>query len=193
MDGRFSGTIEAGTGSKDTTGVFGAADTDLSGASVTGTFTYDTSDFTQSGGDPNTLTSTGPGALTVTITIGGQSHTFTDQTSGSVALSSSISDATYRTQDDAGGVETFYLDVNDLLSPFLASTDPATGYSVTTPDSSSVGIFSIDDIGPVAAADGRFSVNSVTVTRAPEPASLGLLAVGLGGLAAGRRRRRSVV
>ena len=60
MSGSFAGAITTGT---DPTGVFGTVGAVLNGDPVTGTFTYDTSMFSQvASGTTNTATGTGPGA-----------------------------------------------------------------------------------------------------------------------------------
>ncbi len=194
VTGSFSGTITSGT---DSTGVFGADGGTLDGDDLTGTFSYDTDLLSQvvSGGT-NTATGTGLGALTVTLTIDGASHTFTDQTSSSVFLDdgsvSGNNEFTLNTLDQQGGMnESFTLDIQDPINSFISGTGLVQTF-VESPFISD-GSFQILDTGPTVAAGGGFSIDSLTLngasTAAPEPASLGVLLVGLGGLAAGRRRK----
>ena len=129
IDGSFSGTLTSG---EDTTGVFGPASTGLTGDVITGTFVYVTSLFTPSIiGTQNTLTGDGPGALTVTVTIDGVSHTFTDNTSSSIFLDSGASQITITSADAPSGAvdEDFSLEADDIFTPFITSTDPARTFS----------------------------------------------------------------
>jgi hypothetical protein len=187
VDGSFSGTMSSGT---DTTGVFGTPGADLTSDAITGTFTYDTSLFSQSiSGGTNTATGS-PGALTVTVTINGFSHTFTDNTSSSIYLDANASEVTLANDTTVPGSinENFYLDVSDLFSPFISSTDLTAPYTDTNPFSSN-GTFFISDIGPNVTAGGAFTLGTLSVAPVPEPASLGLLAMSLGGIAVRRTRR----
>jgi len=191
MEGDFSGTIDNGT---DVTGVFGTPG-DLTGDSVTGTFTYNTALFSQvTAGGVNTATGTGIGALTVTLSINGHSHTFTDNTSAGLLLDTNASEATIESANSTGGnAENFFLDASDPITPFITSTSLTATWSTTNPFSSS-GTFAIID--PGAGAGGAFTLGTFEVTGqapspTPEPAGMALLAVGLGGVAAVRRRRRT--
>jgi hypothetical protein len=197
VTGSFSGSMSYGT---DSTGAFGADGGVLDGDAITGTFTYNTSLFSQVVSDgTNTATGTGLGALTVTITINGSSYTFTDQTSSSIFLDdgsvSGNNEMTLNTlnQQSGGGStvdESFALDANDPIFPFLTGTDLV--QSFTDSPFTSSGAFQILDTGPNADAGGSFSIDTLTLDgaqAAPEPASLALLLVGLGGITVGRMRR----
>jgi len=197
MAGTFAGVLSEGT---DYTGVFGPANTDLSGDPITGTFTYDTNLFSQSISDgQNTATGTGLGALTATIAIGGFTYTFTDPTSSSVFLDdgsvSGQSELTLQStkNPNAGVNESFYLDISDPFTAFVASTDLTQSISATDPFSQ-IASFSIQDTGPGVAASGGFTVETLTTTTArspiPEPASLLVLATALGVFAGARTRRQ---
>jgi hypothetical protein len=152
VDGSFSGTLYDGT---DTSGVFGfTPGTDLTGDTVTGTFVYSTSLFTSApSGTTDTYTGTSLGALTVTLTIKGQSHTFSDSANSSIYLDSSgTSEVTY--QSDASSVSgsttvnnTFFLDIIDPSTPFVASTSLDQSFSTSNPDIST-GSFTINDGDP---------------------------------------------
>jgi hypothetical protein len=193
VDGSFSGTLSSGT---DTTGVFGTPGADLTNDAITGTFSYDTSLLSQSVvGSQNTATGTSLGALTVTITIGSFSHTFTDNTSSSVFLDdSSASEVTLMNANSGGGMsENFFLDASDLITPFILSTDLTAPFSTNDPFSSS-GTFFINDTGPSVVAGGAFTLGTLTVQAVPEPTGLAVLMVGIGGIMARRTRvaRRAV-
>jgi hypothetical protein len=198
MNGTFSGTLTEGT---DYTGVFGPAGSDLTNDAITGTFTYNTNLLSQSiSGGQNTATGTGLGALTATISIGGITYTFTDPTSSSVFVDdgsvSGQSELTLQSTNNpnAGVNESFYLDISDPFAPFVASTDLTQSISATDPFSQ-IADFSIQDTGPNAASGG-FTVTSLTTSQAPatspipEPASLMVLALGIGGIAGVRTRRQ---
>lgn len=193
VDGSFSGTlVGAGT---DSTGVFGAVGDLPDADAVTGTFVYDTSLLSQSiVGTQNTASGTGLGALTVTLTINGVSHTFTDNTSSSVTIDDSISELNLATADTAGTAdETFALEADDALNPFITSTDLTQTFSTSDAFLSSLGTFFIDDTSPNALATGSFSITSISTTTGsnsvPEPVSMAVLAVGMAGIAGVRKRR----
>ncbi len=199
VDGSFSGTLSDGT---DGTGVFGfTPGTDLTGDTVTGTFVYNTNLFTSApSGSTDNYIGTGPGALTVTLTINGVSHTFTDSANSSLYLDSSgTSEVTY--QSDASSVsgsttvnDTFLLDVFDPFTPLVASTSLDQSFSTSNPYSST-GSFTINDGDPTLQATGDFTLGTLSqaplTTGVPEPASVTLLLAGVAGISAGRARRRA--
>jgi hypothetical protein len=197
IDGSFSGTMSDGT---DISGVFGEpAATDLSGDPVTGTFVYDSSLFTGTpAGTTDTYANTATGALTVTLTINGVSHTFTDSANSSIFLDAGPnSEVQYvaNASSSAGGstiADTFDLDIFDPTDPFVTST--SLNQSFSTSDATTLaGSFSIIDTGPAQQAVGDFTINTLSQGPAPvatpEPASMALLGVGMAGIAAIRKRR----
>lgn len=194
MRGTFAGTMDSGT---DTTGVFGTASANLAGDTITGTFTYDTAKFgTSVSGGVNTATGSSTGALSVTITINGHSHTFTDHTSAAITLDTNLSDANYANSNVQGTSvsENVTVDLENLIASFVNSTSLTAPFSTNDPaDSSSTSTFFINDTGPSLAASGSFTVASLTVqaVASPEPMSLALVGVGVLGIAGARRRGRA--
>jgi len=196
IDGSFSGTLSSGT---DFSGVFGdTPGSDLTNDAITGTFVYDTSLLSQVvSGSQNTATGTGLGALTVTITINGTNYTFTDNTSSSVFVDDSASEVTIQNANSTGGhTDNFSLDAEDIITPFITSTDLTQTFSTSDPSLSSTGSFFISDTGPTNTAGGAFTISTISTTTGssgpsptPEPASMAVLAVGLAGIAGARRRR----
>jgi hypothetical protein len=198
VTGSFSGTMSDGT---DTTGVFGTVDADLSGDTIDGTYSYDTALFSQvvSGGT-NTATGTGPGALTVSITIDGFTHTFTDNSSsgvflddGSVSGNNELTLNNANNQNLGGGStigESFTLDAQDPITAFITGTGLDQNFGASPLITS--GSFNVLDTGPNVQVDGDFTVSSLTESTGapavPEPGSLALLAVGVMGVVGMRRR-----
>jgi hypothetical protein len=198
VTGSFTGTMSNGT---DSTGVFGADGGDLSNDAITGSFSYNTTLFSQSvSGGTNTATGTGLGALTVTITLNGINHTFTDQTSSSIFLDdgsvSGNNEMTLNTLNQAGSDnESFTLDAQDPLNSFITGTDLVQAFTETPFVSD--GSFQILDTGPTVAAGGGFTIETLTLNGAasviPEPASAALLLSGIAGMVGiTAKRRRSV-
>ena len=190
VTGSFTGTLGDGT---DTTGVFGPPGGDLTNEPITGTFVYNTTLFSQSvSGGANTATGTGLGALTVNITIGTGSYTFTDPTASGVFLDdgsvSGQSEFTISNSNNHGSLtnESFYLDISDAFTPFVFGTDLSQSISTSDPLLSSIGSFSIHDTVPNVAAAGDFSITSLSdsvSSSVPEPASALLLLTGIAGIA----------
>ena len=191
VTGSFSGTVSSGS---DTTGVFGSVGGDLTNDTITGTFSYDSTMFSQVvASGTNTAVGTGLGALTVTVTISGFSHTFTDQTSSSIFLDdgsvSGNNEMTLNTlnQQSAGSTvnESFTLDADDPLTAFITGTDLVQNFTESPFISNRS--FQILDIGPNVTADGAFTINTLALngaqTTVPEPASALLLLVGVVGIA----------
>jgi len=195
IDGSFTGTISPS--GFDYTGVFGPSNTDLTGDTIAGTFSYNTALLSQSiSGGQDTATGS-PGALTVTIAINGISHTFTDPTSSSVYIddgsSSGLSELTLQNTNTSGNLnESFSLDISDGATPFVLGGDNLDQSLNITPGpfTSVTGLFDIQD--PGVGASGGFTITALTsadTSSVPEPAGMAVLAMGLIGLAGARARK----
>jgi hypothetical protein len=198
MSGSFTGTMTAGT---DEDNLFGLGDdSDLTGDAVTGTFVYDTTLFSAGAPVGGTVqyTATSVGALTVTLTINGVTYTFQDRANSSIYLDpSSTSEVTLVANDSATNVSaTFELDVALPDTPFVTSNSLTGTYNATALGDSIIqnSEFQIINSDPTeVVSDGAFNINSISVQQQsqamPEPASVGLLMVGMAGIAGIRRRR----
>ena len=106
---------------------------------------------------------------------------------------------TLTANDTAPGVNaTFELDVGIPDTPFVTSNSLTGTYNATGLGDSIIqnSVFQIINSDPTeVVSDGEFNVNSIAVQEqsqeVPEPASVGLLLVGVAGITGIRRRRIS--
>jgi hypothetical protein len=164
----------------------------LTGDAVAGGYTVDTSLLSGSVSGTTYSYTGSPGAVTVTVTIDGQSYTFTDATYSVLSLDGTAGEFVLQAANYTGGLQ-----ANIRLDVFLApgvlgdGTDPALPFAAATLDGSSGGFAFVDGDpnNPVAEAGADFTVDSLAQGAAvPEPASLALLAASLGGAIVARRR-----
>ena len=190
----FSGTI-AGDRPIDPHGWFGTfgVSEDLSGATITGSYTYDSSlaDFAahNSAVDSYVGEGTNAGAFALTLSINGHAYSVNSSEAGQVETSSNddtIPD-TYGVIVDATDADTFISYILFGTGEWVAGANPALIDSpVDFADTEQQ--FSISNERNQFSETLSFDVNALTIST-PEPASTSLLLAGLLGLAAARRKR----
>jgi hypothetical protein len=192
----FSGTI-AGTFTTDTYGWFSTAGTNLAGATVTGSYTYDASlaDFGSHNSAADTYVSEGgtPGFLSMSVTINGVTQS---------ASSSSFGQVETTDHDEGAPAGTYDLFVHatssttDLVYTLFGEGTWLAGQSPGLIDSPIVFAdleqeISVGDQN--GRRDGTLTFDATTGDDAPqsvpEPASLTLLGIGLLGCRLVRRRQ----
>jgi hypothetical protein len=190
----FSGTI-AGDRTIDPHGWFGTfgVSENLSGATITGSYTYDSSldDFTINNSAVDTYVGEGTnaGAFTVTISINGHSYSVSSSEAGQVETSSNdgtIPD-TYQTIVDATNSSDFVSYILFGTGEWVAGASPAL---IDSP----VDFANTEQQFEISNERGQFDETlsfdvNAPATSTPEPASTSLLLAGLLGLAAARLKR----
>jgi hypothetical protein len=195
----FTGTI-AGTFTTDTHGWFGTfgVGSDLSGATVTGSYSYDPGlmDFpiNNSGVDTYVAEGTNADAITVTISINGHTYTVNSETFGQVETSS----------NDGTIPDTYELFVhgansdNDAWYTLFGAGEWVAGASPALIDSP-IDFADVEQQLTIGNGSDYFletlsfnlaSIGNGPATSTPEPASTGLLLAGVLGLSVAKLRRR---
>jgi hypothetical protein len=195
----FTGTI-AGSRTTDPFGWFGTfgVGSDLAGATLTGSYSYDPSlmdsSTSNAGVDSYLAEGTNANAITVTISINGHTYTVNSEVFGQVETSSN--DGTI-----PGTYELFVHGANsdnDAWYTLFGAGEWVPGASPALIDSpidfaDTEQQFSIGSGNDYYLETLSFDLDSIgngPVTSTPEPASTGLLLAGLLGLTAARLRRR---
>ena len=183
ISGVFAGTATDGT---DGIGVFQPVATDLSGAAVTGTYTYYTDLLEAVVSDPSVVGTGSSGALTVTVTMFGATYTFTDPDFAAVFLNSGTNELSLQTSNTLGLAGDSFNLYAVLVPGAIGWADLIQAIEGTSPIGSAG---SISIFNPDGTTTANFTLTSLSQT-VPEPASFAVLFAGLAGLAVLRRRPR---
>jgi hypothetical protein len=188
VSGAFTGTIAADT--FDTYGLFGPAGADLSGETISATYSYDTSAAFIYSAQSTFDAYLGTGNLTLSVTIGGSTVATTGVTNTEVVDTQDGTDTmvTLANMDPAPLIN-FTLFARGAWTPGVTIDAPFTldpTYSWQTIYVSSDGSHydQLHFVGASAPVDAD-------PVPAPEPCSLAVLGAGLAGLGAALRRRQT--
>ncbi|MEI7711313.1 MAG: PEP-CTERM sorting domain-containing protein [Rhodospirillales bacterium] len=186
ISGVFTGTATDGI---DGIGVFQPAATDLTGAAVSGTYTYYTDLLDAVVSDPTVVGTGSSGALTVTVTMFGATYTFTDPDLSAVFLNSGTNVLSLQTSNTLGSPGDSFSLYAELVPGAIGWADLVQAIEGTSPIGSvgSLSIFNLD-----GSTNADFTLTSLSQT-VPEPASFAVLFAGLAGLAVLRRRPQQAV
>jgi hypothetical protein len=213
VSGSFSGVItNDGSGANtDNLNYFGLASSApcvgfpgcgvLSSQTITGTFTYDTSQLSiNNAGTYQSGTSIQQGAISVTITINGVSYTFNDgdtAASGVLIESDSPNQQISMNLSNSSDQSVFNIALTDpnitnnsLASTFSDSGIPSSASYTPTPDTFYIADYGNGNGNPptISVSPTTFYITAISYAPVPEPASTLVFGTAFAALAAYRRR-----
>lgn len=184
VSGTFTGTIDGNT--RDTYGLFGATDANLSGETFTATYRYDTSLTFMYMSQSTFDAYLGTGCLTLSVTIGANTVATTGITNAQIV-------------DTQDGLMTEVTLTEFAPAPLIDFTLFVQGAWVPGVTINAPFLLAQSDYGQkiLVSADGShydeldFVGSSDPLTPAPEPDSLAVICAGLAGIGCVRRHRQS--